>query len=162
MYSRDEPFLRSRELFWYWSPSLLHNSGNEHQNNPLVSAETVRHSSTYIILYIFMLYCIFSVFTALKDSASAIAQFPYDIFHLHPYPDQDISKKKPQKINLTHPEMIAMLKLSGQKMTSAADRVNIIFLYYHYHHDHHQYYYHHYYCYHYHYHCCYYHFVAPS
>ena len=40
-------------LFWYLFPSLLHNSGNKHQNNPLVSAETIRHSSTYIILYIF-------------------------------------------------------------------------------------------------------------
>ena len=26
--------------------------GKKHQNDPLVSAETVRHSSTYIILYI--------------------------------------------------------------------------------------------------------------
>ena len=26
-------------------------SFNKHQNNPLVSAETIRHSSTYIILY---------------------------------------------------------------------------------------------------------------
>ena len=33
-------------------PSLLRNSGNKHKNNPLVSAETVRHSSTYIILYL--------------------------------------------------------------------------------------------------------------
>ena len=32
-------------------PSLLRNSGNKHKNNPLVSAETVRHSSTYIIFY---------------------------------------------------------------------------------------------------------------
>ena len=39
--------------FLYLFPSLLHNSGNKHQNNPLVSAESVRHSSTYIILYIF-------------------------------------------------------------------------------------------------------------
>ena len=30
----------------------LRNSGNKHQNTPLVSAETVRHSSAYIILYI--------------------------------------------------------------------------------------------------------------
>ena len=30
---------------------LLRNSGNKHKNNPLVSAETVRHSSTYIIFY---------------------------------------------------------------------------------------------------------------
>ena len=29
------------------------NSGNKHQNNPIVSAETVRHSSTLIILYIY-------------------------------------------------------------------------------------------------------------
>ena len=34
-------------LFW-----CLFNLFNKHQNNPLVSAETVRHSSTYIILYI--------------------------------------------------------------------------------------------------------------
>ena len=31
---------------------LLSNSGNKHKNNLLVSAETVRHSSAYIILYI--------------------------------------------------------------------------------------------------------------
>ena len=42
----------TRMLFLYLFPSLLHNSGNKHNNNPLVSAETVRHSSTYIILYI--------------------------------------------------------------------------------------------------------------
>ena len=42
-----------RVLFWYLFPSLLRNSGNKHQNNPLVSAETVRHSSTYIILYLY-------------------------------------------------------------------------------------------------------------
>ena len=39
-------------LFWYLFPSLLRNSGNKHQHNSLVSAETVRHSSTYIILYV--------------------------------------------------------------------------------------------------------------
>ena len=49
----DEPVsVLTRELFWCLFPSLLHNAGNKHQNNPLVSAETVRHSSTYIILYI--------------------------------------------------------------------------------------------------------------
>ena len=41
----------TRVLFWYLFPSLLRNSGNKHQNNPLVSTETVRDSSTYIILY---------------------------------------------------------------------------------------------------------------
>ena len=40
----------SRVLFWCLFPSLLRNSGNKHQINPLVSAETVRHPSTYIIL----------------------------------------------------------------------------------------------------------------
>ena len=44
--------VHTRVLFWYFFPSLLLNSGNKHQNNPVVSAETVRHSSTYIILYI--------------------------------------------------------------------------------------------------------------
>ena len=41
----------TRVLFWYLFHSLLRNSGIKHQNNPLVSAETIRHSSTYIILY---------------------------------------------------------------------------------------------------------------
>ena len=35
----------TRVLFWYLFPSLLR------QNNPLMSAETVRHESTYIVLY---------------------------------------------------------------------------------------------------------------
>ena len=53
MYSRDELFLRSIECyFWCLFPSLLHNSGNKQKNKPLVSAETVRHSSTFIIHYI--------------------------------------------------------------------------------------------------------------
>ena len=38
-------------LSWCLFPSLLRNSGNKHQNNTLVGTETVRHSSTYIILY---------------------------------------------------------------------------------------------------------------
>ena len=44
MYSRDKLFLRSLECYFgiYY----------KHQNDPRVSAETVRHSSTYIILYI--------------------------------------------------------------------------------------------------------------
>ena len=42
----------TRVLFWYLLPSLLRNSGNKHQNNPLVSAATIRHTSTYIILYV--------------------------------------------------------------------------------------------------------------
>ena len=42
----------TRVLFWCLFPSLLHNSGGKHQINPLVNAETARHSSTYIILYI--------------------------------------------------------------------------------------------------------------
>ena len=42
----------TRVLLWCLFPSLLRNSGNKHQNNLLVSAETVRHSCTYIILYV--------------------------------------------------------------------------------------------------------------
>ena len=37
-----------RVLFLFVFPS-----GNKHQNNPLVSAETIRHSNTYIILYLY-------------------------------------------------------------------------------------------------------------
>ena len=39
-------------LLWCLFPSLLRNTGNKHQNNPFVSAEAVRHWSTYIIIYI--------------------------------------------------------------------------------------------------------------
>ena len=39
-------------LFWCLFPSLLCNSGNKHQNNPLVSALTICHLSTFVILYI--------------------------------------------------------------------------------------------------------------
>ena len=41
----------TRVLSWYLFHSLLRNSGNKHQNSPLVNAETGRNSSTYIILY---------------------------------------------------------------------------------------------------------------
>ena len=43
--------MTNRVLSWYLFPSLLRNSRNKHQNNPLVSAEAVRHENTYIILY---------------------------------------------------------------------------------------------------------------
>ena len=36
--------------------SVILVSGNKHQNKPLVSAETVCHSSTYIILYIVVIF----------------------------------------------------------------------------------------------------------
>ena len=41
----------ARVLFLCLFPSLLRNSGNKHQNNPVMSTEAVRHSSIYIILY---------------------------------------------------------------------------------------------------------------
>ena len=40
-----------RVLLWCLFSLLLRNSGNRHQNNPLVTTETTRHSSTCIILY---------------------------------------------------------------------------------------------------------------
>ena len=43
MYSSDELFLRSLECYF---------CVYKHKNNPLVSAETIRHSGTYIILYV--------------------------------------------------------------------------------------------------------------
>ena len=42
----------TRVLFRCSFSLLLRNSGNKHQNNLLVSADTVRHLSTHIILYI--------------------------------------------------------------------------------------------------------------
>ena len=50
MYSRDELFLRSLDVILVFILLVDPNSGNKHQYNPLVSAETVCHSSTYIIL----------------------------------------------------------------------------------------------------------------
>ena len=52
VYSSDELFQRSREgLFWSLFQELRSNEGNKHQNNTRVSAETVHHVSTYIILF---------------------------------------------------------------------------------------------------------------
>ena len=42
----------TRGLFWCLFPELRSNEGNEYQNNTRVSAETVRHKSTYIILFL--------------------------------------------------------------------------------------------------------------
>ena len=54
MHSRDELFMRSPECYFLCLfPSLLHNLGNKQKNNPLVSAETFRHSNTYISFYLF-------------------------------------------------------------------------------------------------------------
>ena len=45
-------YVLTRVLFLCLFPSLLRNSRNKHNNNPLVSDEIVRHPSTYIFLYI--------------------------------------------------------------------------------------------------------------
>ena len=50
--SRRTISAHTRVLFWNLFPSLLRNPGNKHQNNPLMSTETVCHSSAYIILYV--------------------------------------------------------------------------------------------------------------
>ena len=53
MPSSDEMFQRSREgYFLCLFPELRSNEGNLHKNNTRVSAETVRHESTYIILFL--------------------------------------------------------------------------------------------------------------
>ena len=44
-------YVLTRVLFWCLSPGLRSNQGNKHQNNTRVSAWTVCHKSTYIILY---------------------------------------------------------------------------------------------------------------
>ena len=40
------------DLFWCLFPELRNNKGNKHKNNSRASAETVRHKSTYIILFL--------------------------------------------------------------------------------------------------------------
>ena len=52
MYLSDELFLRSRGLFWCLFLELRSNEGNKYQNNTRVGTETVRHESTYIILFL--------------------------------------------------------------------------------------------------------------
>ena len=42
----------TRVLFWCLFPELRSNEGNKRQNNTRVSAQTVRHKSTYIILFL--------------------------------------------------------------------------------------------------------------
>ena len=42
----------TRGLFWCLFPEVRSNEGNKHQNSTRVSAETVRHESTYIILFL--------------------------------------------------------------------------------------------------------------
>ena len=42
----------TRGVFWCLFPELRSNEGNKYQNNTRVSAETVRHESTYIILFL--------------------------------------------------------------------------------------------------------------
>ena len=46
IYFHDNLFMLTEGLFWCLFPSLLCNSGNKEQNNPLVSAKIVCHSST--------------------------------------------------------------------------------------------------------------------
>ena len=57
----------TRVLFLCLFPFLLRNSGNKHKNNPLVSAETVCHLSTYIILYVLIIIFIKSAVNKLCD-----------------------------------------------------------------------------------------------
>ena len=47
----------TRVLFWCLFPSLLCNSWNKHQNNTPVSAYTVCHTGTYIVLYTSIIGC---------------------------------------------------------------------------------------------------------
>ena len=47
VYPSDEPFQRSREGYFG-----VYFEGNKHHNNTRVSAETVRHESTYVISFL--------------------------------------------------------------------------------------------------------------
>ena len=42
----------ARGLFWCLFPELRSSEGNKHQNNTRVSASTIRHESTYIVLFL--------------------------------------------------------------------------------------------------------------
>ena len=45
-------FYAHERLFWCSFPELRSNEGNKYQNNTRVGSETVRHESTYIILFL--------------------------------------------------------------------------------------------------------------
>ena len=51
MYSSDDLFQRSREGFFVFISRVAKQPGKKHKNNTRVSAEMVRHESTYIILF---------------------------------------------------------------------------------------------------------------
>ena len=42
----------TKELFWCLFPELRSNKGNKYQNYTRMSAETIRHKSTYVILFL--------------------------------------------------------------------------------------------------------------
>ena len=52
---RRTVYALTRRLVWCLFPSLVVNSGNPHQNKPVLSSWKVPHSSPYMILYSFLL-----------------------------------------------------------------------------------------------------------
>ena len=52
MYSSDELFCPHERVILVFFPELRSNEGNKHQINTRVSAETIRHESAYIILFL--------------------------------------------------------------------------------------------------------------
>ena len=52
MYLSDELFQRSRKDYFCLFPKFWSNKGNKNKNNTRVSAKTVRHESTNIILFL--------------------------------------------------------------------------------------------------------------
>ena len=54
MYSHTNYLYAHLSVIWVFISLVAAQLGKYNQNNPLVSAQTVRHSSTYIILYIYL------------------------------------------------------------------------------------------------------------
>ena len=62
MYSCAELFLRSLKCYFgVYFPRCFATREIKHQNNPLMSTKTVRHSSTYIILYLYFALWLFTI-----------------------------------------------------------------------------------------------------
>ena len=120
----------TRVLFCCLFPSLLRNSENKHQNNPLVSAETARHSSSYIILYFISFYlnmsewckCIFTAgytYTLILTSWSYSSEIKDNDFEIGFTNELNSHQKGKQLCYLTFTDHPIRILLNGNEIKNA-------------------------------------------
>ena len=131
----------TRELLWYLFPSLLRNSGNKHQNNPLVSAETVRHSSAYIILYVRLLRKSVSVYVSMVHTITNFCLFEMNCYIIQNVQNKTrktmafgfeftiIVMKKTPKCVFINPKKLSLKRSKIQGKYHISDKTSHILLY---------------------------------